>query len=167
MSETSFTPNDLVFTCRGTAAGKMRNELDVRVVHPAHEQFLMATDEGAVHGGESSAPLPLALFVGGLTGCLMTQIRAFAKRMKLPVSNLTVDCEVIWSWKPVGRVYETEPKGFRFDIDLETEVPISDQVALISAAKKGCFIEQTLGRSNQIHHRIKTPNGFVDVEGHK
>ncbi|MDQ7070709.1 MAG: hypothetical protein Q9M48_08230 [Rhodobacterales bacterium] len=38
------------FTCSGTAVGKMRNELDVKMVTPMQESFAMATDEGAFHG---------------------------------------------------------------------------------------------------------------------
>ena len=68
------TPTDVVFHCTGVATGKMRADSDVRMVHPMEERFALATDEGRFHGGEGSAPLPLALFVGGLTGCLMTQI---------------------------------------------------------------------------------------------
>jgi len=59
----------------------MRNELEVSMVRPFKENFSLASDEGAFHGGEATAPPPLALFTGGLTGCIMTQIRAFAKRL--------------------------------------------------------------------------------------
>ncbi len=67
----------VVFCCTGRAVGKMRNELDVRMTKPMEERFELATDEGPFHGGEASAPPPLALFIASLTGCLMTQIRAF------------------------------------------------------------------------------------------
>ena len=32
---------------------------------------------------------------------------------------------------------------------------------LVAAAKKGCFIEQTLGQKNLINHRIKTKGGWI------
>lgn len=153
----------VAFHCRGTAVGKMRNDLDVAMVKPMEERFTLATDEGPFHGGDASAPPPLALFVGGLTGCIMTQIRAFAKRLKVDVSNLEVETRVEWDWAKAGRVYETGPKSFEIDVILESASPLEDQKALIEAAKKGCFIEQTLGRSNTIRHRLKTPDGFVDV----
>ena len=35
--------------------------------------------------------------------------------------------------------------------------------ALINAAKKGCFLEQTLGQANTIRHRMKVDDGWVDV----
>ena len=34
---------------------------------------------------------------------------------------------------------------------------------LIETAKRGCFIEQTLGVPNTIRHRMKTPDGWLDV----
>jgi len=85
-------PLTVTFKCAGNATGKMRNDLDVRMVEPFEEQFTLATDEGPFHGGDATAPPPLALFVGGLTGCIMTQLRAFAKRMDVIID----DCK----WKP-------------------------------------------------------------------
>ena len=79
------SPIKVTFTCHGQATGKMRNDLDVAMISPMVERFTLATDEGPFHGGDATAPPPLALFVGGLTGCIMTQLRAFAKRMDVEV----------------------------------------------------------------------------------
>ncbi|XWN30050.1 MAG: OsmC family protein [Devosia sp.] len=154
---------EVAFTCRGTATGKMRNELDVVMEKPFEERFTLASDEGTFHGGDASAPPPLALFVAGLTGCLMTQIRAFAKRLGVTVNALDVECRVVWDWAKAGRVYETGPKSFEIDVLLESPDPLDDQLALIAAAKKGCFLEQTLGRANTIQHRLKVGGGFIDA----
>lgn len=157
-------PVEVVFTCSGQATGKMRNDLDVKMVRPMLEEFTLATDEGPFHGGDATAPPPLALFIGGLTGCIMTQLRAFAKRMDVVINDLQVDCEVVWQWTPKGRIYETAPKSFAFDVMLESPNSMDDQLALIAAAKKGCFLEQTLGQANTIRHRLKTPDGYVDAD---
>ena len=148
------------FTCTGIATGKMRNDLDVRMVRPFEERFKLATDEGAFHGGDATAPPPLALFVASLTGCIMTQIRAFAKRMNVSLINLKVDAKVEWDWHAKDRIYETAPKSFALDVYIESHDPIEAQEALVQAAKKGCFIEQTLGQKNTITHRIKTADGW-------
>ena len=64
----------------------------------------------------------------------------------------------------VGRnPYETEPIGFNLDIELDTDAQLDDQKKLIDAAKKGCFIEQTLGQSNNIGHRLKIGDDWIDV----
>ena len=152
------------FDCRGHATGKMRNDLDVMMTLPFKEgPFVMATDEGSFHGGEASAPPPLALFVAGLTGCIMTQIRAFAKRMDVTVDNLDVETRCIWDWEAKGRIYETAPHAFEIDVLIDSSDERSKVVALIEAAKKGCFLEQTLGRANTIRNRMKTPDGWMDV----
>ena len=57
---------EVQFNCTGTAVGKMRNELAVEMVRPFHESFALASDEGAFHGGDASAPPPLALFVADM-----------------------------------------------------------------------------------------------------
>ena len=151
------------FNCEGRAVGKMRNELDVRMVQPMEERFELATDEGPFHGGDASAPPPLALFVGGLTGCIMTQIRAFAKRLGVTLNDLTVDTRVEWDWAKQGRVYETGPKSFHLDILIDSDDPRDKVIELIETAKKGCFIEQTLGQTNTIRHRMKDGGDWVDV----
>ena len=165
MSETVSMPEKAVvqFDCRGTAVGKMRNELAIEMVKPLEERFELATDEGSFHGGDATAPPPLALFVGGLVGCLMTQIRAFAKRLGVTVDNLDVHTRIQWNWQAAGRVYETAPKSFEIDVLIESPDPEEKVVALIETAKKGCFIEQTLGVANTINHRMKTADGWKDV----
>ncbi|GAA6200053.1 OsmC family protein [Aquicoccus sp. SU-CL01552] len=152
------------FDCTGRAVGKMRNELDVRMVEPMEEHFELATDEGPFHGGDASAPPPLALFVGGLTGCIMTQIRAFAKRMGVALNDLQVEARVAWDWEKAGRLYETAPKFFEIDVLIDSDAPLDLQLDLVQAARKGCFIEQTLGRENRITHRLKTAEGWVAAD---
>lgn len=152
------------FDCHGTAVGKMRNDLSVLMTQPFEEgPFQLATDEGSFHGGDATAPPPLALFVAGLTGCIMTQIRAFAKRLDVCLDNLDVETRVIWDWQAQGRVYETAPHSFEIDVLIDSSSAQDKVVALIEAAKKGCFLEQTLGRANKIRHRMKTPDGWQDV----
>ncbi len=154
---------EVQFNCTGTAVGKMRNELKVDMVRPFHESFELASDEGSFHGGDASAPPPLALFVGGLTGCLMTQIRAFAKRLDVRVDDLRVEVRVVWDWAKAGRVYETGPKSFEIDVFLDSPDAEEKAVALIETAKRGCFIEQTLGQANTIRHRLKRGEGWIEV----
>ena len=165
MSETGAMPEKAVvqFDCHGHAVGKMRNEMDVRMVKPFEERFELATDEGAFHGGDASAPPPLAMFVGALTGCIMTQIRAFAKRLGVSINDLNVETRVQWNWQAVGRVYETAPKAFEIDVLIDSPDPEDRVVELIETAKKGCFVEQTLGVANTITHRMKTPEGWRTV----
>lgn len=151
------------FRCSGHAVGKMRNELDVRMTKPMEERFELATDEGPFHGGEASAPPPLALFIASLTGCLMTQIRAFARRMGVTIDDLNVDTVIEWDWAREGRVYETAPKSFAIDVHVDSSDAPDKIEALILAAKRGCFIEQTLGQANRITHRMKRDGEWVEV----
>jgi len=166
MNTTSGLPDkaQVRFDCAGHATGKMRNDLVVTMKLPFEEgPFELATDEGSFHGGDATAPPPLALFVAGLTGCIMTQIRAFAKRLDVSLNSLDVETRVVWDWQAKGRIYETAPKSFEIDVLLDSDDDQDRVAELIAAAKKGCFIEQTLGRSNTIRHRMKTPGGWIDV----
>ncbi len=63
----------------------------------------MPTDEGPYHGGDSSAPPPLTYFITGVVTCLMTQIRAFSKRLQVPVDSVEVDARFHWQGEQIGR----------------------------------------------------------------
>lgn len=102
---------EVAFLCRGTATGKMPTELDVTMTKPFQGVFALASDEGPFHGGEATAPPPLVLFIAGLTGCLMTQILAFSKRLGVQVDALDVETRIVWDWAKEGRIYATAPKS--------------------------------------------------------
>ena len=152
------------FDCHGVATGKMRNELTANMVLPfAEGPFEMASDEGSFHGGDATAPPPLAMFVSALTGCIMTQMRAFAKRLGVTITDLEVDTQVVWDWTATGRTYETAPHSFAIDVKLSSPDDEAKVREVIETAKKGCFLEQTLGVKNVITHRLKTDAGWVEV----
>src|SRR5210317_177205 len=92
---------DVIFEGTGTTGPNMRN--DIAVEWPMmKESFQLATDEGPFHGGDSTAPPPLALFTAALTGCLMTQIRAFAKRLKIEIHHVEVKARLHWQGEQTG-----------------------------------------------------------------
>lgn len=146
---------DVVFEGTGVASGKMRN--DISVVWPdMKESFELATDEGPFHGGDGTAPPPLAYFTAALTGCLMTQIRAFAKRLKIQIDGLEVQTRLHWTGTQEGNApYVTAPVGFDMDVDIQSPASDDDLRALLDAAKKGCFLEQTLMQGLVVGHRLK------------
>src|SRR6056297_3926509 len=84
------------FTAEGVCVGKLRNEVNLTAVEPFQVNRMLATDEGHFQGGEDTAPTPLEFFLTGLVGCLMTQIRVFARRMKVDMRDLTVTCRARW-----------------------------------------------------------------------
>lgn len=154
---------DVEFEGRGVATGKMRNDISVRFATMG-ESFALATDEGAFHGGDGSAPPPLALFTAALIGCVMTQIRAFSKRLGIPIGAVTVDAKLHWEGRQIGRApYVTAPVGFSLEIDLDSGAPPEDQHRLIEAAKQGCFIEQTLKQGLDVGHRLKIGESWQDA----
>jgi len=137
---------DVIFEGTGTASGKMRN--DIHVTWPMmKESFDLATDEGPFHGGDGTAPPPLALFTAALTGCLMTQIRAFAKRLKIDIGEVKVNARLHW-------------KG---DVDLDSGATPEDQARLLDAARKGCFIETTLAQGLTVGHRLRIGEAWQEA----
>ena len=148
MAEKTF---DIVFEGVGTSSGKMRN--DISVSWPMmKETFELATDEGPFHGGDGTAPPPLALFLAALTGCLMTQIRAFAKRMDITLNNVEVKAR-LHDWCPDDDPYVTHPKAFDLDVDIDS--PADAALTRLLQAAKGCFIEQSLAEGVIVGHRLK------------
>lgn len=154
---------DIVFEGSGRSSGKMRN--DISVSWPAmKESFELATDEGPFHGGDGTAPPPLALFTAGLTGCLMTQIRAFAKRLRIEIDGVNVAARLHWKCEQQGNApYISAPVGFNLDVEIDSKASNEDLLRLLEAAKKGCFLEQTLAQSNTVTHRLKLAGNWVDA----
>lgn len=146
---------DVIFEGVGRSSGKMRN--DISVEWPMmKEAFELATDEGPFHGGDGTAPPPLALFTAALTGCLMTQIRAFAKRLDTPIRDVEVRAKLHWTGEQQGDApYETAPVAFDLDVDIDSDANPDQLESLLIAAKKGCFIEQTLAKGLTVGHRLK------------
>ena len=154
---------DIIFEGVGRSSGKMRN--DISVEWPAmKESFELATDEGPFHGGDGTAPPPLALFTAGLTGCLMTQIRAFSKRLKIPIDGVEVRARLHWEGEhEEGEPYVTAPVAFDLDVDIDSAADAEDLRRLLEAAKKGCFLEQTLARGLEVGHRLKIGDSWEDA----
>lgn len=154
---------DVIFEGVGRSSGKMRN--DISVSWPMmKESFELATDEGPFHGGDGTAPPPLALFTAALTGCLMTQIRAFSKRLKIPIDGVEVGARLHWKGEQEGdEPYVTGPVGFHLDVDIDSTVGEAELRRLLDAAKKGCFLEQSLATGVVVGHRLKVGEDWKEA----
>jgi uncharacterized OsmC-like protein len=154
---------EIQFEAVGRSVGKMRSEIVVS--RPGRSgSYEMATDEGEFHGGDDTAPPPLAYFATGFTACLMTQIRAFSKRLNIPINGVVVTGRFRWVGRQIGREpYVGSSGGFSLDVDLDSDAPTEDQIRLIEAAKKGCFIDQTLAVANDVAHRLKVGDDWLEV----
>lgn len=154
---------EIAFEGHGVATGKMRN--DISVEWPAQkESFALATDEGGFHGGDGTAPPPLALFTAALIGCVMTQLRAFAPRLGIEIAALEVRADLRWQGVQEGRApYVSAPLGFALDIDLASPAPLAARIALVQAACLGCFIERSLAPGVILGHRLREGDGWIDV----
>ena len=151
MNNKSFT---LKFTGNATNKGSMRNDIDVSF-DSMNETFKLATDEGAFHGGKGTAPPPLALFTASLCGCVMTQIKAFGKKLKIEINEIEINASMEWQ----GEILEEGPykascEGYNLDIDIISEETIERKKKLLEAAINGCFIEASL-KPGIVKHRLK------------
>ena len=102
-----------------------------------------------------------------LAGCFMTQLRAFSKRLDVPLHDLHVTGRARWIAHLDGprKPYTTEPLGFELDVAVDSDADDDALVRLAEAAKKGCFIEQTLSRGNEIRHRLLRGDRVIELEG--
>src|SRR5262249_5518877 len=146
---------DVIFEVEARNEAKFRNDITVhlRGAHPVSAE--LPTDEGAYHGGDASAPYPLAYFASALTACIMTQLRAFSRRLEIPLTTIAVNARLHWQASQRGRApYESAPVGFTLDIDLGGDASADDKKRLLEAAAKGCFVEQSL-KPDIVRHRLK------------
>ena len=94
----------------------------------------------------------------------MTQIRAFAKRLRIPIRGVEIKTRLHWEGEQIGREpYVGQPIAFHLDVDIDTDASAEDVHRLFDAGRKGCFLEATLERSNTITHKLKVGEEWVDV----
>ena len=159
MNNKSFT---LTFKGNAINTGSMRNDIDV-TFESMNEKFKLATDEGVFHGGKATAPPPLALFTASLCGCVMTQIKAFGKKLKINVDEIKIDATMNWD----GAVTESGPyiancNGYNLDIDIISDETIKNKTILLNAAIAGCFIEASL-KPGIVKHRLKHKDNWINI----
>jgi uncharacterized OsmC-like protein len=164
MTETTATTRfDVIFDVEARNTAKFRNDITVhlRGQHPVTVE--LPTDEGPKHGGDGTAPYPLAYFASALTACIMTQLRAFSRRLDIPLTTIGVNTRLHWQAEQRGNgPYESAPVAFTMDIDLGGGASTADKQRLIHAAAKGCFVEQSL-KPGIARHRLKVGEDWVTV----
>jgi uncharacterized OsmC-like protein len=154
---------EVIFEAEGVNTTKFRNDVKVHLRGRHAASYDLPTDEGAIHGGDGTAPYPLAYFTSGLTACVMTQIRAFAKRLNIAIGRFSVNTRCHWQAQQRGNEpYESAPVAFTMDVDIEGDASESDKRRLLAAAQKGCFIEQSL-KPGLVKHRLKIGERWVEV----
>lgn len=163
-TDTHLRTFDIQFDVAAKATGKMRTEAVVRLTQ-TEEEWEMASDEGGFHGGDGTAPLPLAYFAMGTTSCLMTQFRAFAKRLDLVISDVEMASRFRWEARQIGRApYEGVPIGIDIDVSVKSHETKTDLVNLLVTAQKGCFVEQIILKGFPIGHKLQINGGsWIDI----
>jgi uncharacterized OsmC-like protein len=164
MAETATASRfEVIFEADSVNTSKFRNDVKVHLRGPYAVSYELPTDEGGIHGGDGSAPYPLAYFTSALTACVMTQIRAFSRRLNIHVGRYSVNTRCHWEARQIGKApYESAPIQFTMDIDIEGDVDEPAKRRLIAAAQKGCFVEQSL-KPGLVKHRLKIGQAWVDL----
>jgi uncharacterized OsmC-like protein len=152
------------FELEGYSSGKRRNDVKVGMVEPERLQMWdLASDEGRFHGGDETAPKPLALFTAGVVTCFMTQLRTFSRACGVKVSGLKTHARFEWLAKRNGQdPYVAHPKQFVLDIEFDTDASLDAQKKLVRTAALGCFAEQIM--SVEIVHRLRHDGEWVVCE---
>lgn len=150
--------------CTGRAVGKMRNEMEVCLTKYGMT-YEIATDEGSYLGGDGTAPPPLALMTAALTGCLMTQIRTFAKKLNITLADVKLRTICKWQLEFQDSVtYQGSPDGFEVEIELDSDATEDDLKKLLKIARGSCFVEQTIIQGTSINHRLKSGDNWVELD---
>ena len=157
---------DVIWDAETQTTDRLRTETRLRQASIGdHPEFTVVTDEfGYPHGGDQTAPSPLAYFAVALNTCLTTQIRAFAKKLRIDIDGVHINARCHWEATAQGRApYVGAPIAFNLDVDIDSDAKPDDLRRLLDAAKQGCFVEQTLARPNVVSHRLKLGADWVDA----
>lgn len=162
--ETPIARFELKFDAEGRNNGGYRNDITVYRRARVVESFDLPTDEGTIIGGTGTAPYPLAYFASGLTGCLMTHLRSFAKRLNMPTTDFAVTTRCHWAAQQAEQVlYESKPLSFTMDIEIGGDVSDDEKRRLIAASSRACFVEQSM-KPGLVKHRLKSGEAWIDLD---
>lgn len=154
---------DIVFDAKARALDAFKSEVTVTSQF-SNFSVTLQTDEGKLHGGDGSAPMPLHYFAAGVVTCLMTQMKASAKRLRVPIGGISMSASFHWRIEQSGRdPYTSEPVGFDIDIEVDGDAPVEDVKRVIDWARKGCFAERALAVPCEVGHRLRVGDDWEDV----
>jgi uncharacterized OsmC-like protein len=108
--------------------------------------FTIASDEGAIVGGEGTAPTPLSLFTSAVGLAVLTDlVRAFAVH-DLPVTGLelTIETEVPLAAKYAGEDGPVAASEVRYTVDITSEAPPDAVAAAVGWAERFCHAVHSL-----------------------
>ena len=152
------------FELTAVALGKRRNEVQVGMVKPKLlRKWDLASDEAPFHGGDETAPKPLAIFATGIVTCFMTQMRNFAGDCGVEVRGLKATAAIDWTLQRNGlKPYIALPGRMQIDLELDTDAPIEAQKLLVRTAAQGCFAEAML-RDPPLH-RLRHDGDWIECD---
>lgn len=102
--------------------------------------FAIESDEGAIVGGDGTAPTPLSYLVSAIGLAVLTDlVRAFAL-FDLPADDLRLEIEAEF---PLGAKYASEPGGvaasaIRYTVDVASDAPRERVAEAIAWAERYC-----------------------------
>lgn len=155
--------SDVMFEAEGRNASKFRADVSVPMRKVARGTDFRPTDEGALPGGDGTAPVPLVHVTSGLSACIMSRLRAFSKRFDFDVTEFFVDCRGHWQAHQHGNLpYVGSLLGVTIGIDLRGSASKADKRGLITAVEKGRFIEVRC-KPGIVKRPLKVGDGWVEV----
>lgn len=114
--------------------------------------FEVLSDEGAIVGGEGTAPTPLSLFVSAVGFAILTDlVRAFALR-DIAVRDLRLDIEADfpleakYGGRDLGPDVGVEATEVRWTVDIRSDAPREEIEAAIAWAERFCHAVHSLRR---------------------
>ena len=120
-----------------------------RVHTRGHE---IAVDEPVADGGDDAGVMPTDLLAASIASCFCLALAFTAGKRGRELPGLHVVVRRVRA----GRELRYE----RFEIDARAEVPEEELAALIEAARRVCWVSNTLA------HGVELSYGYTSVDGH-
>jgi uncharacterized OsmC-like protein len=125
--------------------------------------FVVESDEGAIVGGEGTAPTPLSYFVASIGFAVLTDlVRAFALG-ELEVDDLRLEIEADF---PLGAKYGSEPVGVeasevRYTVEVTSGASRDELEDAIAWAERYCHAVHTLRRPVRVTARYRVGGELI------
>lgn len=147
----------VVETEYGDRKGLKVGRVDAHVVH---------SDEPETAGGQDEYPSPLSWLALSVGWCVLTQIERYSEMLKTEVddASCTVEMDFNLTGSALRGTIQAGCGGVRTHLRVQSRADVADVVRVVSTARRGCFVEQLIGRAVPIACTLEVNGELVPLD---
>jgi len=140
----------------GTAVTKVRLR-DGLVCDIEEGPWKLVADMGEKSGGEDQGPNPGVYGRSALGSCLAIAYATWAAKMEVPINSLDIEIHADYNTRGAYGLDDVSPtySQVRYVVNLETDAPEANVLAMMEAAEKNCAYLQIFAQPMDVQRELR------------